>query len=394
MTTCIIHIGTVKTGTTLLQRWLRANEASLSQAGVALSTVAGHPASSNLLHYVKQKFKPDYAHPETKVRSNSCESYTEVFAKELFQEIEKKKATHQHFIFSSEHLHIGVLSNREISVLKELLDRHFSEYRIICYFREQSKMRTSLYTTTLHSNNSQHLSDFHRHVGLKNLTYNYGLFLRNWESVFGIKSLRPRLYDHNTFLGGDIRRDFLETAIPHVEPAALSFDLTTANASMGQSLSAIFRTINSRRPGSIADAPDPTPQFLKNMILRLGFLDDRDPLIDDRQQEMYDAFFDTNLDFFERYFGVRENLFSRPTATKRDPSRREISKAPLAELFDRIVSAENLLILKPAEKASLKNLAHRIDEGEATSSDDAKLLLRLVGRASPQSDAVGANALK
>jgi hypothetical protein len=46
---CILHIGTEKTATTLLQNWIYENEAGLAKAGIALTRSAGAPNNRKLV---------------------------------------------------------------------------------------------------------------------------------------------------------------------------------------------------------------------------------------------------------------------------------------------------------------------------------------------------------
>jgi len=50
---CILHLGTEKTGSTLLQKWLYENEVTLSNRGVALTKTARFPSNTLLPLYFK-----------------------------------------------------------------------------------------------------------------------------------------------------------------------------------------------------------------------------------------------------------------------------------------------------------------------------------------------------
>ncbi|MEL6647753.1 MAG: hypothetical protein AAFQ05_08615, partial [Pseudomonadota bacterium] len=146
---CVLHIGTEKTATTLLQNWLYDNEAALSAQGVALSQVMNAPNNRKLVTYAQGGID-DYL----KMRGIHDEAARQVFFRGFPEAMDaeiraKAQSGHHTFLITSEHFHSRLQGPQQVARVREILAPYFDEFRIVCYFREQSKKRTSLYSTGL-----------------------------------------------------------------------------------------------------------------------------------------------------------------------------------------------------------------------------------------------------
>jgi hypothetical protein len=220
------------------------------------------------------------------------------FDEELGRELEAKRQDHDAVLFTSEHFHSRLSKVDQIASLKDYLDRYFTEYQIICYFREQSKVRTSLYSTGLKVNNAQHIRDFQSSASRKTHYYNYLGFFRKWEEVFGRNALCPRIFDKRLFADGDIRVDFLRLLLPDVDAAEFDFNTKSVNESLTQRQAFFFRLVNKHRPQFVGRFADPTPVLLKAAMGRTEALKKGAGISDPRQPEFYEEFADSNREFF------------------------------------------------------------------------------------------------
>lgn len=381
---CILHIGTEKTATTLLQKWLYENEENLSSQGVALTQKCGVTNNRKLVSYFQTSLD-DYLKKESVFTKSDRKGFFEPFHRELSSEISEKSNRHESFIFTSEHFHSRLHSEKEIENLKLFLDKFFTDYKVICYFREQSRVRTSLYSTGLKRSNSDAIEESNRGSTDNSHYYNYFDFFGKWESVFGRDSLHPRLFEKSQFVDGDIRKDFLATVLPEINPELMSFENKSANESLSHDLAHLFRAINSRKDKYIGRFPDPTPSTFKSIISSLEFLDKNTPVYDSRQEEMYDTFNGSNVDFFARYFGQASNLFERPDSSRKKehrPSTFDISD--MASMIEAILSIDNLIVIKKSEINFLRDVALRkLAEGKL-SNEEAVSLLKIANRARPK----------
>ena len=70
---CILHIGTEKTGTTLLQEWLYHNITSLSKCGIYLSEIIGKPNNQLVPAYFSNRL---YSWAKSKGISSLSENFS------------------------------------------------------------------------------------------------------------------------------------------------------------------------------------------------------------------------------------------------------------------------------------------------------------------------------
>ncbi|MEO0750426.1 MAG: hypothetical protein AAFY25_01350 [Pseudomonadota bacterium] len=385
---CVLHIGTEKTATTLLQRWVYDNEAALSAQGVALSRVMDFPNNRKLVSFA-QGGLDDYLKMRGVHDAEARAAFFEGFARQLADEIYEKARDHDTFLITSEHFHSRLLGPAQVARVREVLEPYFDEFRVICYFREQSQKRTSLYSTGLRVSTGQTITEFQNAAGPKTHAYNYLTFFRKWEDAFGKEALVPRLFAKGALTGGDIRRDFLAHALPNVAAEALSFETATANEALSADEAALFQKINAARPQFIGKTLDPTPGVVKHMVEGLDFLDRSEGIYDPRQEAMYEAFNASNIAFFERYFGEARNLFERPKAQGQDGlDAPKYSASDLAQFAERLMVLKNLVVVREEEVTLLADLANRLHSAGTISAAEAIALLSLAQRARPGGEAI------
>lgn len=379
---CVLHIGTPKTATTLIQQWLYENEIPLSEQGVALTKSGGRPNNRKFVSYF-QGVIDDFMRAQNVTNLDERERYFEAFEAALAKELEKKSKNHDTVLFTSEHLHSRLTSANQIQELKKFLDKFFNEYKIICYFREQGAVRQSLYSTGLKAGVTDELADFHANLKLDDPYYNYHQSFALWEDAFGIDALQPRLFDKSKIVEGDIRKDFLKFAFPEIDPGSLSFQTTSANESLSRSTARVFQTINTIRPQYVGRSQDPVPIFFKNLVANTSYLDSGQPLNDTRRTEIYDRFNDSNIAFFKRYFGENRNLFKQPALTVSEHKELTVSEDEFIQFISQVLGSDQVVVIPPKEVNFLRDLAIRLYDSKSITSDEAITLLKIGNRARP-----------
>lgn len=384
---CILHIGTEKTGTTLIQNWLYENEQALSLQGVGLSKVASFPNNRKLVAYFQNDFD-DYMHENMVFNSQQREAFFEGFEEALLSEILELSYDHHTVLFSSEHFHSRLQTVEQIERVKEVLDRAFSDVKVMCYFREQSKVRTSLYSTGIKLHSPERIDVFQKDAGPGHHYYDYMEFFSKWAEVFGKENLVPKVYDRETMAQGDIRYDFLATMLPGIDPTRLSFDSVPANESLTAKQAACFRVINAKCPPRFSIYQNPLNARLKARVMTTAPLNSGGGVKDPRQPEMYQAFDESNRAFFKEFFGTEDNLFSEPKA-----GAEEIEQDPEAgactELLDQILSIKGLVFMAPEEVDAIRDLAMKLYEEKTLDAPSALLLLKVLQRARPYGPVIG-----
>ena len=114
---CILHIGTEKTGSTAIQKWLYNNKNALSSNKVFLSECLSKPNN----RFFSLLFREDF-HLCDFCKRNHISSKAELDAlkfkalNNLKDEILQNSKTHEIFVISSEHLHSRIRINRKFII--------------------------------------------------------------------------------------------------------------------------------------------------------------------------------------------------------------------------------------------------------------------------------------
>lgn len=383
-----MHIGTEKTATTLIQNWLYDNYNQLSKQGVALTKVSDIPNNRKLVAYFQDAID-EYLQNKQISEDESRTAFFDGYETEFAREIERLKKHHTDIVFTSEHFHSRLVDEAQIKSLKAFLDQFFDEFKVVCYFREQSKVRTSLYSTGLKIRSTQKIQDFQSDVDTNSHYYNYALFFGKWEAAFGPEALSPRLFLKEHLVQGDIRHDFLVSALPGVDADKLDFKINSSNESLSADTATLFRKVNVAKPYMVGGYLDPTPIALKAAVNRTKPLDQKSPVYDPRQNDMYDAFNEANIDFFDKYFGEKRNLFPRPRKLKEnDDDRKRFDLSDVSQLLNAVMSIKNLLVVNDQEVDLLRDLAVQLHASGAITNKDATTLLKIASRARPKGPAI------
>lgn len=114
-------------------------------------------------------------------------------------------------IISSEHFQSRCVYLDELEKLKDYFARFFSEIEVVVYLRPQVDMATSLYSTLLKGNFKKEFKPYIFESCVPgNYYYDYSALLKNWASVFGKSSIRPRIFEVTKLKSGNLIEDFLD----------------------------------------------------------------------------------------------------------------------------------------------------------------------------------------
>ncbi len=380
---CILHIGTAKTGTTLLQNWLYGNRAGLGLQGVCLSDMLGK-TNNRLFPAFFRKELDDWARRERIATPEGKAAFFRGFPEALAAEIAGASQHHTHFAISSEHLHSRVTERDEVEAIRRFLAGVFSGVKVVCYFRNQFDIAVSLYSTALKISSVADFNAFLCQARPENHFYNHAAIADLWSGVFGRENCDFRIYDRAAFLGGDIRRDFLAAIDPSLRFDDLDATVASANESLSLLEAAAFRRINAAFPywAENNGGVDPFNLKAKSAFRSLGALKigAQDA---GRRAEIESRFEAVNSAFFERYFGS-ENRF-RTTGTPAGSSEM-IPAEQVREIVDQTLEAAFGLVadaLRDGDADGLRDIASKIAARRDMPLSDALILMKLARRARP-----------
>lgn len=310
---CYLHIGTEKTGTSVLQEWLYFNRRSLSRAGYFLCKSTESPNNRKLCAYFQPRFD-DYFRAHRISSDDDRKAYFSGFIEAFRKELKSARRKHYAVILTSEHFSSRLHQRHSIEALASELRQHFDEIRVICYVREQSQLRRSLYSTALRGGEVQDLDSFARDISERDHFYNYERMLGDWAAVFGQNNLRLGIYEQQNFYGGDLRKDFLKKIDFPRDYSGLRYDVDRANISLSRVQAMLIRLINQYSSGGTSNDTDrrlkevSSEEILGNDLLAIG------RLVSEADLDIYERFSACNRRFFRRFFNDDGNLFRQPEA--------------------------------------------------------------------------------
>ncbi len=240
---CYLHIGTEKTGTTLLQNWLYDNREELSTIGVYLSDKLGG-INNRLVPAYFQRDMDYWAATKGIANEQERSEYFSGFLEIFSGEISKAKIRHHAFVITSEHISSSIREIEDIKLLHVFLAKFFHEVEVICYFREQYDMAVSRYSTALRSDFSEDIECYVDTINPEFYLYNYLSMADKWSEVFGARNCNFRIYDRKCFIDQDIRIDFLSTISSDINFKNFNMERISSNESLYYLQSTAYKLIN------------------------------------------------------------------------------------------------------------------------------------------------------
>lgn len=309
---CLLHIGTEKTATTTIQEFLYHNRAQLKDFGIGISSVLGMPNNRKLCAYFQKDFD-DYFFRQGLHNPSQRETHFAGMFDSLQEEVNELKANNgKVFVITSEHFHSRLLEISEIIHLRDVLAEIFTETRILCYFREQSELVRSLYSTAIRVGYDTPFRDFAETANPDNHYYNYFKFFAKWSEVFGRNRVIATIFDREKFYDGDIRKDFLRRVDHELDLDFFDYRSRAANEQLSRAQVVLGRWLNQ------ALQADWTGSVGRCRLLRL-----RDWITESRAfavgrfrnpyaAEIFDAFDQSNREFAKAFLNFDGNPFEPP----------------------------------------------------------------------------------
>lgn len=201
-----LHIGTEKTGSTSIQKFLKTNRKLLSDSGIEVPRTLGDG-----IHYKLQlmansdEFQDDFLrnlglHQDMDKRKNTIEQWR----KDFTNEINNSKA--RNWIISSETLHSRLKTETEIDRLKNILEPLFEKINILVYLRNPVELMTSRANEYVKSG---FILEFPEPAEQKGFDiYNHELTIKAWKDRIGEGEFMPRLFDRSFLTNNDVIDDF------------------------------------------------------------------------------------------------------------------------------------------------------------------------------------------
>lgn len=314
----IVHIGTEKTGTSSIQKYLYRNRRRLRRAGFHVLTSAGKGNNRALAAYCRSDQSPDdYFRDRGITTAEGRKEFRRDLMRRMRREISGLPASVHTVIISSEHFHSRFRTEAEMNKFRKVLDEFFSSIRIVCYIREQVATGESWYSTTLKASGTDPLVDFMQRCRPSNYYYNYDECLGAWEKLYGFDALDVSIFAREHFVNGDLLDDFTAK----LEPALvgrLNKRIRVENESLNPAGQALARALNIAYPALKSRSPEVDKVIMgcKKMINR-RFRGKGQQLDDATRMSIYESFRESNERVRARYFPGIDELFAPPKPRER-----------------------------------------------------------------------------
>ena len=382
---CVLHIGLMKTGTTLLQNWLYQNRVALSRQRVWLSDSLGKPDNYLFTAYFNDELD-DWSRYMNIPTLEQRRAYFHGFLDKLRSEIEVQSRTHDVFVLTAKNLNFSMSSKQRFAALSRFLAENFDEIKVVCCFRNQFDFAVSAYNEKVKSGQVMSLETYVESVGPEDYHFNYLSIADNWSAAFGRDACEFKLFDRSRFFEGDVRKDFIRSLPCDVNLEALDFKLESANESLAPLVASGFRAINTVIPAWDPETGRVNQRNLdfKALVNSVSSLK-AGKFVSSRRQEIEDRFDAVNTAFFSKYFGT-SNLFRSDQAEVREEARFSLAEVE-GIVFDLLKSLLPFTTqgksLGDPDAALLRDIALKIEGKAPLGISEALALMKLAQRVRP-----------
>ena len=332
MSTLILHIGTEKTGTTSIQKFLKINQSRLEDSSIftsgSLSVADDHLNHRWLTYGVmdKGKFCNDgYLRRINLSNNDEIELQFNQRMERLVFDVQRSRELKGNplWILSSEHLQSRLRQDQEIKRLRDVLIPHFDAIILVAYIRRPIDLAVSLLSQQL--KNGQRPSTVLEcdHPYIRNLC-DHETMIKKWSRAFNPENIVIRRFQRENLKNNDVIHDFL--AIVGIE----SLDEFTMPEMSNQRLSGnamkYLWHLNKRFPAFVDNHYNYKRDGLVDCILEC-FCEDRQILPPFPIRESYEKYYSSS----EKW--VIENFFPGETRlwTSRDLIDKEVSNLEFTE---------------------------------------------------------------
>jgi hypothetical protein len=334
MTALILHIGTEKTGTTSIQEFLGINRARLAEQGVHVPAFLGERTHRWAAYMAENVDRIDYFSIELGLAEDG--EKRQARKQEIRAQLEAEVALHPEcrWLISSEHLQSRLTTQEEVERLAAILQPLFSEIQIVVYLRHPLATAVSYWSMRVKGGApllalgepgsfGHHICD---HRGI----------LERWMAAFASATFTVRLFEHQSFVAGDLIRDFCEACgVEWHQNLAMPARL---NETLSYQAIRLLARINEKVPRWLDGRINPNRAALASSFLE-SFASFPPYRPSRSEQERYSAFYRDSEEWVRAtFFPQRERLWSEVEVRDDEDPRVDAGLDPLeTALIDVVV---------------------------------------------------------
>jgi hypothetical protein len=215
----VLHIGSGKTGTSSIQRFLQSNRARLAELGCLYPQTPGRRRHAQLSMFVRPDQALGEIPPWNSERWSSPAKFRKAFRRRLLREIDESGMSH--VLLSDEALYGS--PNEALRRLRQFTDRIARDLRLVVYLRRQDDHLVSRYQQVVKVGETRRLAERAPHVASPEQrtswadrqganTYDYYGRLRTWQQLLEPDEFVVRRFDPASLIEGSLYQDFLAAA--------------------------------------------------------------------------------------------------------------------------------------------------------------------------------------
>lgn len=302
-----LHIGTEKTGTTSIQKFLKINRMLLAEHGIGVPQCLGAE-----MHYYLQLMANNDDHIDSftmnlelsnnqKERKELKSTWEKEFAKEV------KESPHKIWIISCETLHSRLRKKEEIKRLKKILKDIFEKINIVVYLRDPLSLNISRMTEQAKAAIKVELPD----PGSLNQKFDicdHRTTIKRWKGSMGQGKMIVRLFEKDSMINNSVIDDFIDACnLPRCDykhPKSQNRSLSKAGLML---LNEVNRYVPRRwmNKKTIASRALLTRYFQNTMQKGQGFKPSEDDI------KIYDTYYKSSNEWVrKKYYPDRKQLFN------------------------------------------------------------------------------------
>ena len=237
----VLHIGSGKTGTSSLQRWLRHNRDVLARHGVLFPSSLGPRRHVWFGLFIRPDEDLVDARPYRAQGYPSPQEFRRGVQQQLFTEINRTAPAQ--VLISDEALYGSNLGSLER--LRAFTDRHVRRLRLVCYLRRQDDHLVSRYQQVVKVGEVRTLGEYAAQLG-HTKTYDYATRLDTWARMMEPDAFVVRRFERGDFFNDSLYADFLDATALDVSLDELA-GVRTQNESLDAESVEFLRLLNLHR---------------------------------------------------------------------------------------------------------------------------------------------------
>ena len=247
----IVHIGTEKTGSTSIQRFLRTNRRVLRKHGLMTSRSLGPRSQVALAVASLADDRTTRLHRRLGLlRPDEVRAYRASRRAALARDVGGAEGT---LLLSCEQLSALPRNEQDVDRLISWLGDLADDIAVVVYLRRQDLFLVSLYSQSLKLGRTQPLSIPSEASGGPGSKYDYWALVSRWAAVVGAENVKVRIFEPAALVQGDVVRDYMGVVGLADDPA---LDLPERrNPSLDAEGAEFLRLFNQHVPAK-TDGPD------------------------------------------------------------------------------------------------------------------------------------------